>query len=118
MIMLDVENSPSNQHRFFTETNEEARKFDPVAQFDTHESLMGHKSNRLTRQQLEKLKMPDWVDDEFVEETIKARAQKCKELTKRLNRFESLKKIERSYDLKPVWLILLIFGGFVLFLFN
>jgi hypothetical protein len=102
MIMLDVENLPTNQHRFFAETSEEARKFNPVEQFNTHESLMNRKSNRLTKEQLEKLKMPEWIDDEFVKESQKARSKKYKELTKRLKRFESLKKIENSYDLKPV----------------
>ncbi len=100
--MLDVENMPSNEHRFFTETSTEARKFNPVEQFNTHQSLMNRKSNRLTKEQLEKLKMPEWVDDEFIKETAKARSKKYKELTKRLKRFDSLKKIEGSYDLKPV----------------
>ena len=105
MILLDVEDMPSNQHRFFTDTSGEARKFNPVKQLKTHESLMNRKSNRLTKEQLEKLEMPDWVNNEFIEEIIKSRAKKYKELTKRLNRFESLKKIEQTYDLKPACFI-------------
>ena len=101
MILLDVENMPTNQHRFFAENGNEARKFNPVEQFNTHESLMSRKSNRLTKEQLEKLEMPKWVDEEFIKDSVKARERKYKELGKRLNRFESLKKIEQTYDLKP-----------------
>jgi hypothetical protein len=101
MLLLDVENKPTNKHRFFTENFDEAKKFNPVEQFNTHEALMNRKSNRLTKEQLEKLEMPE-IDSEFLKQTLKTRSKKYKELNKRLNRFESLKKIEESYDLKPV----------------
>ena len=53
MHLIDVENeAPLNQHRFFVDDGDQARKFDPCEQFDTHVSLLNRKSNRLTRDQL------------------------------------------------------------------
>ena len=103
MHLIDVENdTPINQHRFFVDDGEQGRKFNPCEQFNTHESLLSRKSNRLTCEQLKNLKMPDWVDDQFVKEISKSRAKKYKELVERVKRCESLRKLEQTYDLKPV----------------
>ncbi|CAF0709442.1 unnamed protein product [Brachionus calyciflorus] len=100
MHLIDVEDMPLNQHRFFVEDHEQARKFNPVEQFNTHEALLGRKSNRLTKEQLENLNLPDWIDDEYVKEMNKSRSKKYKELADRVKRFESLKKLDQTYDLK------------------
>ena len=102
MHLIDVEDMPKNQHRFFVDEFKEGKEFDPVKQFETHESLLNRKSNRLTLNQLEKLKMPDWVDDEFVKEMTKKRSKQYKELVQRVKRNESLMKLEQTYDLKAV----------------
>ena len=103
MHLIDVENeAPLNQHRFFVDDGMQARKFDPCEQFNTHESLLNRKSNRLTCEQLKSLKMPDWIDDQFVKDIGKTRAKKYKELVERVKRAESLRKLELTYDLKPV----------------
>ena len=102
MHLIDVEGLPTNQHRFFVDEYEEGRHFDLAKQFDTHESLLDRKSNRLTLNQLEKLEMPDWVDEQFMKEMTKKRAKKYKELAQRVKRKESLQKLETTYDLKTV----------------
>jgi hypothetical protein len=103
MHLIDVQNDvPINQHRFFVDDFEQGRKFNPCEQLNTHESLLNRKSNRLTCEQLKSLKMPDWVDDQFVKEISKTRAKKYKELVERVKRHESLNKLEQTYDLKPV----------------
>lgn len=99
---MDTEDAPNNKHKFFVEDAGAARKFDPVKQFNTHESLMSRKSNRLTIDQLKKIKLPEWIDDEYLREAGKERKRKSKELATRVKRFESLRKLELSYDLKPV----------------
>lgn len=102
MHLIDVDDLPTNQHRFFVDDSEQGRKFDPVEQFNTHESLLGRKSNRLTNEQLDKLQLPTWIDDQYVKEMNKTRAKKYKELAERVKRFESLKKLDQTYDLKTV----------------
>jgi hypothetical protein len=97
-----VEGGPANEHVFFVDDMQQARQFDPVKQLNTHECLINRKSNRLTLDQLKSAQLPDWIDDEFVKEMIKKRGKKYKEMTQRSRRFESLKKLEQSYDLKPV----------------
>lgn len=101
-LLLDVDGAPTNKHKFFVEDASEGREFDPVKQFNTHEALMTRKSNRLTLEQLKTMNLPSWVDDEYLKEMSKKRSKKYKELATRLKRFESLRKLELSYDLKPV----------------
>lgn len=100
MHLLDVEDKPQNSQRFFVNDHKEGREFDLAKQLNTHESLLERKSNRLTMDQLEKLKMPSWVDDAFLKEMAKKRNKKYKELSARIKRNESLKKLETTYDLK------------------
>lgn len=113
MHLIDVEDLPKNQHRFFVDDHDQGRKFDPVEQFNTHESLLNRKSNRLTKEQLEKLEMPSWVDDDFIKQMSKTRAKKYKELVERVKRSESLNKLEQTYDLKQV--IFIFFFKYLLF---
>ena len=102
MHLIDVDDKPQNKHRFFVDEHEEGRNFNLAKKFNTHESLLDRRSNRLTIDQLEKLKMPDWVDDAFLKEMAKKRTKKYKELAQRVKRNESLKKLEVTYDLKTV----------------
>ncbi len=102
MHLIDIEGLPQNKHRFFVDEHTEARDFNLAKKFNTHESLLDRRSNRLTVDQLEKLKMPDWVDDDFLKEMAKKRNKKYKELATRVKRNESLKKLEETYDLKTV----------------
>ena len=100
--MLDVEGAPDNKHKFFVEDAGEAKQFDPVKQLNTHEALMSNKSNRLTLEQLKNIELPSWVDSDYLKEMKKSRSKKYKELSTRLRRLEALRKLELSYDLKPV----------------
>ena len=102
MHLIDIEEMPQNKHRFFVEDYEQGRTFDPVEQFNTHEALLGRKTNRLTKEQLENVSLPDWIDEGFVKDMNKARAKKYKELAERVKRLESLKKLDQTYDLKTV----------------
>ncbi len=100
MHLIDVEDKPQNTQRFFVDDHTEGKQFDLAKQLNTHEALLDRKSNRPTMEQLEKLKMPDWVDDAFLREMAKKRSKKYKELAARLKRNESLKRLETTYDLK------------------
>jgi len=102
MHLIDVDNMPKNQHRFFVDEHKEGKEFSLTKQFDTHESLLNRRSNRLKTEQLEKLEIPAWMDNEFLNEMAKKRSKKYKELIKRVNRNESLLKLESSYNLKTV----------------
>lgn len=102
MHLIDVEDMPKNQHRFFVDEHKEGKEFNLAKQFDTHESLLDRRSNRLKIDQLEKLEMPAWLDSEYLREMAKKRSKKYKELIKRVNRNESLRKLENTYDLKTV----------------
>jgi hypothetical protein len=64
--------------------------------------LLNRRSNRLKIDQLEKLEIPDWMDNEYLKEMAKKRSKKYKELIKRVKRNESLLKLESSYNLKTV----------------
>ncbi len=103
MHLIDVEDMPKNQHRFFVDDSDQGKAFDPAKQLNTHESLLNRRSNRLTIDQLKNLEMPDWVDDQFIKEMTKKRSKKYKELVDRVKRSESLLKLEQSYDLKEVF---------------
>ena len=102
MHLIDVENMPQNQHRFFVDDTDQGKQFNPVKQFNTLESLLNRKSNRLTLDQLKTLEMPDWVDDSLLKDITKKRAKKYKELVQRVKRAQSLRKLEQTYDLKEV----------------
>ena len=108
MHLIDVENKPQNQHRFFVDDVDQAKCFDPVKQFDTHESLLNRRSNRLTLDQLKRMEVPEWCDDAFMKEIAKKRKKKYKELVDRCKRSESLRKLEHTYDLKPVFIYFLL----------
>ena len=64
--LIDVDDLPKNDHRFFVEGVEEGKEFNPAKKLNTHESLLNRKSNRMTIEQLENLKVPDWVDEEYL----------------------------------------------------
>ncbi len=71
MHLIDVANAPKNEHRFFVDDQDEGKSFDPVKKFNTHESLINRKSNRLTLEQLENLKVPEWMDDTYLKVRIR-----------------------------------------------
>lgn len=102
MHLIDVDNLPQNNHRFFVENFDQAKEFNPVKQFNTHESLLKRKSNRLTLEQIEKLQVPEWLDDDYLKEISKGRSKKYKELNTRIEREKSLRKLEDNFDLKMV----------------
>ncbi len=66
MHLIDVDDAPKNEHRFFVDDQDEGISFDPAKKFNTHESLLNRKSNRLTLDQLDNLKIPEWVDDAYL----------------------------------------------------
>ena len=101
MHLIDVADMPKNQHRFFVDEHREAKNFNLAKKFNTHESLLDRRSNRLTMDQLEHLELP-WMDFEFQKEMKKNRSKNFKELIHRVNRNESLLKLESTYDLKIV----------------
>ena len=102
MHLIDVQDMPRNSHRFFVDEAKEGKEFNLAKQFNTHESLLDRRSNRLTLEQLEKIELPDWLDSEFLKEMEKKRSKKYKELIQRVSRNESLRKLEANYDLKTV----------------
>jgi U3 small nucleolar RNA-associated protein 11 len=102
MHLIDVEDKPKNKHAFFVDNHREAVEFDPAKQFNTHELLLNRKSNRLTLEQLEQLKLPDWIDDTYLKQMMKQRSKKYKELAERTKRLKSLRKLEETYDIKKV----------------
>ncbi len=57
---------PQNNHRFFVDDFDEGKEFSPAKQLNTHESLLNRKSNRMTLEQLEALKVPEWVNEEYL----------------------------------------------------
>jgi len=104
MHLIDVEDMPTNQHRFFVDDKETSRAFTPAKQLNTHESLLSRKSNRLTLEQLGQIEMNQKnsaVDAEFLRDLNKKRTKKYKELVKRVQRSKMLTKLEDAYDLKP-----------------
>jgi len=113
MHLIDVADMPKNQHRFFVDEHREAKNFNLAKKFNTHESLLDRRSNRLTMDQLEHLELP-WMDIEFQKEMKKNRSKNFKELIHRVNRNESLLKLESTYDLK----IVIFFNLFIYFYFD
>lgn len=63
---------------------------------------MTRKSNRLTLEQLKKIELPNWLDDEYVRQATKARHKKLKELETRVKRLDALRKLDNTHDLKTV----------------
>jgi hypothetical protein len=102
--LIDVKDAPSNKHTFFVDDFKQGVEFNPAKQFNTVDSLLNRKSNRLTKEQLESVKLPTWIDQEFLKEMNKTRAKKYKEIAERAKRFKSLQKLEQNYELKPVFL--------------
>lgn len=90
--MIDAANEIKNTHKFFADTNEEIKNFDLCKHLDTHESLLGRKTNRLKLKDLEKLNI-----DQFDASTL---ARMNQEKSKAYRELE--KRIERERDLAVV----------------
>ena len=104
MHLIDVDDLPKNDHRFFVDDFDEGKEFNPAKKLNTHESLLNRKSNRMTLEQLENLKVPEWVDEEYLKSISKGRSKIYKELNTRILREKSLRKLEDGYNLSMVTL--------------
>ena len=59
-LMSDLElvsNNKESTHKIFVDNLEEVQKFDPVEYFETDEKLLGNKTNRMKKSQLDKIKV-------------------------------------------------------------
>lgn len=100
MHLIEFDGLPENKHKYFHEKGD-----DLVESTSSDAKKTFGRANRLTLDQIKNAQLPTWVDDDFVQDMIKARTKKYKELIKRCSRAESLRKLEEAYDLKQVeWL--------------
>jgi hypothetical protein len=52
-----MDNNKESTHKIFLEDINEVEKFNPVEYFETDERLLGNKTNRLKKSQLDKIKV-------------------------------------------------------------
>ena len=95
MHLIEVNGLPANKHLHFRETKGDNEKIVPIEKTSTDRRA-------ISKRQLESMKLPTWVDDDYVKEMIKSRKKKYQELIKRCQRAESLRKLEEAYTLKTV----------------
>ena len=102
MHLIEFDGLPENKHKYFHEKGDELVESTSSDASKSKKERSFGRTNRLTIDQLKDAQLPTWVDDDFVNDMIKARMKKYKELIKRCSRAESLRKLEAAYDLKQV----------------
>ncbi|KJH53015.1 Utp11 protein [Dictyocaulus viviparus] len=90
----------ASKHTVFVEDDEEARSFDPVEFFDTDESMLSRKYNRLRRKDLAEKKMIGAESKEDVKKADRLRRLRYSELMKRQQRAKELEVVVAKLQLK------------------
>jgi pyruvate-formate lyase-activating enzyme len=119
--LIETADKFQNNHRFFVDNIKEAKEFNLLRKFKTTKEGLENKSNRLTIEQIQNQKDNHQLDNDFIKviysldtcdtleillfhpkAAMKQRIKKYKELTTRIKREKSLRKLEENYDLKTV----------------
>lgn len=95
--MIDAANEIKNTHKFFADDQSELKNFDLCKRLNTHESLLGRKTNRLKLDDLEKLNI-DQVDTATLERMNKEKSKAYRELEKRIERERDLAVVKARMD--------------------
>lgn len=95
--MIDAANEVPNQHKFFVDNEEELKNFDICKRLETHESLLGRKTNRLRVSDLEKLNI-DQIDSATLERMNKEKSKAYRELEKRIERERDLAVVKTRME--------------------
>ncbi|KAF9897764.1 UTP11-like, U3 small nucleolar ribonucleoprotein [Lobosporangium transversale] len=90
---------PKN-HIVFVDNEDEVKSFDPAKHFDTAPELVHRKFNRPRTEQLKKQLIAPHVNKAEVKATAKERQQAMKELISRMEREETMSKLEQEMTLR------------------
>uniref|UniRef100_A0A0K0DF03 Probable U3 small nucleolar RNA-associated protein 11 n=1 Tax=Angiostrongylus cantonensis TaxID=6313 RepID=A0A0K0DF03_ANGCA len=90
----------ASKHTIFVEDDEEAKSFDPVEFFDTDESMISRKYNRLRKKDLSNKKVIGAECKEAVKNADRLRRVRYSELMKRQQRAKELEVVVAKLQLK------------------
>lgn len=97
--MIDAANEIRNKHKFFAEDQAEMKKFDLCKRLNTHESLLGRKTNRLQLEDLERMNI-DQLDTATLQRMNKEKSKSYRELEKRIERERDLAVVKQRMELR------------------
>ncbi|EYC28031.1 hypothetical protein Y032_0008g299 [Ancylostoma ceylanicum] len=92
----------ASKHTIFVEDEEEAKSFDPVEYFDTDESVISRKYNRLRKKDLANKTVKGASSKEDVKKADRLRRARYSELMKRQKRAKELEVVAAKLQLKKV----------------
>lgn len=102
--MIDAANDIKNQHKFFADEASELKNFDLAKRLNTHESLLGRKTNRPQLQHLQALDIGQF-NAATLERMNKEKSKSYRELEKRIERERDLavvkERMEQRLQKKP-----------------
>ncbi|KAJ1359244.1 hypothetical protein KIN20_017937 [Parelaphostrongylus tenuis] len=90
----------ASKHTIFVEDDEEAKSFDPIEYFDTDESMISRKYNRLRKNDLARKKVIGAECKEAVKNADRLRRMRYSELMKRQQRAKELEVVVAKLQLK------------------
>lgn len=97
--LIDVE-KPKNKHTFFTDSKEEAKKFNFAERLNTHPSLLDRTYNLPTREALKSELLLTDHDEKMFTSWAKQKKTAYKELIKRIDREKQLKILAEKMEIK------------------
>ncbi|KHJ75071.1 Utp11 protein, partial [Oesophagostomum dentatum] len=92
----------ASKHTIFVEDEDEAKSFDPVEFFDTDESVISRKYNRLRKKDLANKNVIGAGSKDDVKKADRLRRARYSELMKRQRRAKELKVVVAKLELKKV----------------
>ncbi|VDM24431.1 unnamed protein product [Toxocara canis] len=90
----------SNQHTIFVDTEEEAKKFDPIQYFDTPQQLIDRRYNRPRTSTLKKHSVMNALSKADVQMADRERRAQYKELLKRMQRANELRVVVEKLEVR------------------
>lgn len=97
--LVDSANQVRNNHVFFVDSKEEVKQFDLATHLDTHPALISRKTNRLKKDDLQKMVLPD-IDEQTLKKIESDKRKSYSELQKRIDREKELTIVQNKLEVK------------------
>jgi hypothetical protein len=92
--LMDGCGGGGSTHKIFIDNIDEMINFNPIDYFETDEKLLGNKTNRMKKSQLDKVKLT--ASEEMIKKNSSLRKQQYKKLSDKIANVDNLKKIANT----------------------
>ncbi len=93
---MDHGSNNESTHKLFFDKPEDCVNFDAAEYFETDKRLLGNKTNRLKKRQLENVKLTD--DEERIKQMNQEKKLKFNKISEKIRNVDQLNKISSSLD--------------------